>query len=72
MTTQPCNWCDNDEVDPYDSYHNTGECHPIGLVVDDAVICLLCGQFSEGELVNKTAYPDGYTCADCGEIVGVD
>lgn len=41
----------------------------IGVVLDDAVVCLPCGQFSEGDDATRDGYPDGFTCADCGTIV---
>lgn len=43
---------------------------PYGVIVDDgALICPKCWESDEeGEPVTAEAYPDGYTCADCGEV----
>lgn len=41
----------------------------LGVVLDDAVVCLSCGQFSDGDDATRDGYPDGFTCADCGTVV---
>lgn len=42
---------------------------PLGVVTDDGVICSLCGQYSDGEDATREGYPDGFTCAECGEVI---
>lgn len=42
---------------------------PLGVVTDDGVICLVCGQFSNGDDATREGYPDGFTCAECGEVI---
>lgn len=41
----------------------------LGIVTDDSVLCVPCGQFSNGDFATRDGYPDGFTCADCGTVV---
>lgn len=48
----------------------------IGWYYPDSLVCLKCvelvhGAPDEGEPAYDEALPDGYTCAECGEVVGV-
>lgn len=72
MTTNPCDWCDNQNVDPYDWHHKSGECRPIGIDHDGDTLCLTCGQFTNGNLIRWVAYPDGFTCVECGDVIADD
>lgn len=41
-----------------------------GLGLRDAVVCAKCAEHhDEGTPVTRDAYPDGFTCDDCGRIV---
>jgi hypothetical protein len=70
MTTQPCNWCESDGVDPHDFHHSNGECRLIGVLANGQdTLCLSCAQFTEGDPIRWGAYPDGFTCVECGDVV---
>jgi hypothetical protein len=44
----------------------------IGVYLDDCVVCVPCWDGGEGDKVDKVALPDGFTCAECLELIGVD
>lgn len=70
-TYEPCDWCDEERVHPYDYYHKSGECLTRGFVYDDAVVCFECGAergYDWIERVTRTTHPEGFTCADCGAV----
>lgn len=40
-----------------------------GFIIDGGLICPDCfDENDEGEEVFPVGYPDGYTCASCGEV----
>lgn len=39
------------------------------LTTDDDTLCLSCGQFTEGDTLTRLAYPDGFTCVECGDVI---
>jgi len=43
-----------------------------GIQLRDRVVCMECAceVLEPGTLVNRTTHPDGFTCADCGEVIG--
>ena len=44
----------------------------IGVYLDDCVVCVPCWDGGEGDKVDKVALPDGFTCAECLELISVD
>jgi len=41
-----------------------------GLIVDDSTVCCKCaGEYERGIPVTNDTHPDGFTCADCGEVI---
>jgi len=43
-----------------------------GIQLRDRVVCMECAceVLEPGTLANRTTHPDGFTCADCGEVIG--
>jgi len=41
----------------------------IGVYLDDCVICVPCWDGVEGDEVDSVALPDGFTCAECWEVI---
>ena len=40
-----------------------------GVMLDDCVLCTQCAGMTKGLPVTSESHPDGFTCADCGEVV---
>ncbi len=44
----------------------------LGVYLDVCVVCVPCWDGGEGDKVDKVALPDGFTCAECLELINVD
>jgi hypothetical protein len=52
--------------------NNIEESRFIGIDHDGDTLCFTCGQFTNGNQIRCVAYPDGFTCVECGDVVAAE